>query len=362
VKHHDAKNILIMAGGTGGHVYPALATAQVLQASGYQVEWLGTRVGIEARLVPAAGIRLNCLSVTGLRGKRLRVLLKAPVLLPLAVFQALRVCMRFRPACVLGMGGFASGPGGISAWLLRIPLVIHEQNAVPGSTNRILSRFAQVVLEGFAGAFDAVEAQFCGNPVRRQIAELPPPEQRGLGEHKPLRILVLGGSLGAQALNQTLPAALALLPVSERPSVWHQSGAKHYEDTLTRYREAGVEALIAPYIDDMAAAYAWADAVVCRAGALTVAELAAAGLPSLLVPYPHAIDDHQSHNALWLSQRGGALLMPQGQLNAASLAQRLADWVAQPAALLTMARQARACARPQAAQQVAQHCMEVAHV
>ncbi len=358
--HRGGKNILIMAGGTGGHVYPALATAQCLQSAGYCVEWLGTDKGIESRLVPEAGIHLNCLSITGLRGKRLAVLLKAPVLLPLALLQALRVCLRFRPNCVLGMGGFASGPGGLSAWLLRVPLVIQEQNAVPGTTNRILSRFARVVLEGFAGAFGSADAEYSGNPIRREIADIAPPEQRHLGQHKPVRVLVVGGSLGAKVLNDTVPAALALLPVSRRPEVWHQTGPTQHEATSARYRERGVDGRIAPYIDDMAAAYQWADVVVCRAGALTVSELAAVGLASLLVPYPHAIDDHQSRNAQWLRQRGGAVVLPQTALNAGSLAQYFEAWADDPGVLLTMARRARACARPQAAEQVAARCMEVA--
>lgn len=355
-----SRNILIMAGGTGGHVYPALATARCLQSAGYQVEWLGTRKGIEARLVPEAGIPLNCLSVTGLRGKRLAVLLKAPILLPLAVLQALRVCLRFKPVCVLGMGGFASGPGGLSAWLLRIPLVIHEQNAIPGTTNRILARFARQVLEGFAGAFGSAAARFTGNPVREDIAGIEPPAQRGVGDHRPLRLLVVGGSLGAQVLNETVPRALAQMPVAGRPEVWHQAGPKNYEATSAAYREGGVEARIDAYIDDMAEAYRWADAVVCRAGALTVAELAAVGLPAVLVPYPYAIDDHQTHNARWLSSRDGAVLMPQSELDAPRLAAQLRAWSEQPGQLASMAENARTCARPAAAQEVAACCEEVA--
>lgn len=361
MKQRDRKNILIMAGGTGGHVYPALATAQCLQSAGYRVEWLGTEQGIESRLVPAAGITLHRLTVTGLRGKRLAVLLKAPVLLPLALGQAIKVCRRLRPGCVLGMGGFASGPGGLSAWLLGIPLLIQEQNAVPGTTNRILARLARVVMEGFEGAFGQPGVLFTGNPVRPEIANIAPPEQRQQGRTKPLRILVVGGSLGAEALNQVVPAALALLPESTRPQVRHQTGPKQYDTTAARYRSNEVVASVEPYIDDMAEAYAWADAVVCRAGALTVSELAAAGLPGLLVPYPHAIDDHQTRNAEWLSVRGGAILLPQDQFNAASLAQQLADWQARPGDLLAMAIRARACGRPTATREVADRCMEVAN-
>ncbi len=350
-----------MAGGTGGHVYPALATARCLQDAGYHVEWLGTRKGIEARLVPEAGIRLNCLSVTGLRGKRLAVLVKAPFLLPLALLQAIRVCLRFKPGCVLGMGGFASGPGGLSAWLLRIPLVIQEQNAVPGTTNRILSRFACAVLEGFEGAFGSATARYTGNPIRRDIADIAPPAERGLGRHQPMRVLLVGGSLGALALNEILPEALSQLPAERRPQVWHQTGGQHCEASREQYRVRGVEARVEPYIDDMAAAYSWADVVICRAGALTVSELAAAGLPALLVPYPHAIDDHQTRNARWLSERGAALLVPQDELEPQKLARQLTAWAQDPTVLIAMAERARACARPDAAEQVAAKCMEVAH-
>lgn len=360
MKQRDHKHILIMAGGTGGHVYPALATARCLQDAGYQVEWLGTERGIESRLVPDAGITLHCLTVTGLRGKRLWVLLKAPVLLPLALGQAMKVCRRFRPACVLGMGGFASGPGGVCAWLLGIPLLIQEQNAVPGTTNRILARLARVVMEGFQGAFGRPGVVFTGNPVRREIVDIPTPDQRGLGRHKKLRVLVVGGSLGAQALNQAVPAALVQMPETSRPQVRHQTGPGQYAETASRYRSSAVAARVEPYIEDMAEAYSWADVVICRAGALTVSELAAAGLPSLLVPYPHAIDDHQTRNAEWLASRGGAVLLPQQQLDAVSLARQLSAWQADPEQLLAMARCARDCARPQAAEDVAKHCVEVA--
>ncbi len=361
MKQRDRKNILIMAGGTGGHVYPALATARCLQSAGYRVEWLGTEQGIESRLVPAAGITLHRLSVTGLRGKHLAVLLKAPLLLPLALGQAVKVCRRFRPGCVLGMGGFASGPGGISAWLLGIPLLIQEQNAVPGTTNRILARLARVVMEGFEGAFAKPGVVFTGNPVRQEITAIPSPVQRQVGRHQPLRILVVGGSLGAQALNQAMPEALALMPEALRPEVRHQAGPKQYDETAALYRACEVSASVEPYIENMAEAYAWADVVVCRAGALTVSELAAAGLPSLLVPYPHAIDDHQTRNAEWLSKRGGAVLLPQQQLNATSLARQLSIWQARPEDLLLMAERARESARPTAAEDVARRCMEVAN-
>lgn len=350
-----------MAGGTGGHVYPALATAVCLRRAGYAVEWLGTRRGIESRLVPEAGIPLHFLSITGLRGKRLAVLIKAPVLLTLALFQATGVCLRLRPCCVLGMGGFASGPGGVSAWLLRRPLVIQEQNAIPGTTNRLLARVADRVLEGFQGAFQRRGAVYTGNPVREAIAALPTPEERrrtrGSG---PLRVLVVGGSLGAAVLNETVPRALARLPAGQRPEVRHQTGPAKWEETEALYRELGVAADVSAYIEDMPAVYGWADLVICRAGALTVAELAAAGVAALLVPFPSAIDDHQTRNAQWLADRGAAVLLPQPRFDADALAQRLRDWIANPVELAAMARRARACAMPDAAAAVARNCMEIA--
>lgn len=361
------RRILIMAGGTGGHVFPALTVAHELIDAGCQVEWLGTQRGIESRLVPAAGIRLHCLSITGLRGKRLLVLVKAPFLLVTATVQALWVCLRLRPHCVLGMGGFASGPGGLAAWLLRRPLVIQEQNAVPGTTNRILSRLARVVLEGFKGAFGSPRARFSGNPVRPEIVAVAPPQQRLAGrqgeirEGAPLRLLVIGGSLGALVLNQVAPQAIALLASGDRPEVWHQTGDAHLDATLEGYRSAQVEGRVEPFIEDMASAYAWADLVLCRAGALTVSELAAAGVASVLVPYPHAIDDHQAANARWLEKQGAALLLPQPQLDARGVAELLARWRQQPDALYDMALRARASAPENAARVVANHCRELAH-
>jgi UDP-N-acetylglucosamine--N-acetylmuramyl-(pentapeptide) pyrophosphoryl-undecaprenol N-acetylglucosamine transferase len=364
----NPQRILVMAGGTGGHVYPALTVARELLDAGCEVQWLGTRQGIEARLVPEAGIELHCLSITGLRGKRLLVLLKAPLLMLVALAQALWVCLCYRPHCVLGMGGFASGPGGLAAWLLRRPLVIQEQNAIPGTTNRILAKLAKVVLEGFDGAFTGAKAQFVGNPVRADIAALPPPEVRfrerssgGAQRGEPLRLLVVGGSLGAQALNEVVPQALALMTVGGRPDVWHQTGATQGETTRERYRVLRVQGRVDPYIEDMASAYAWADVVLCRAGALTVSELAAAGVASVLVPYPHAVDDHQTRNAQWLVEREAALLLPQSELNADVLAGMLGQWGDEPAELYAMASRARACAPGNAARIVATYCRELAY-
>ncbi len=342
--------ILVMAGGTGGHVYPALAVAEALRAAGAGVVWLGTRAGLEARVVPAAGYPIEWLPVLALRGKGLARRIKAPFMLARALIAALAVLRRHRPRAVLGLGGYVTGPGGVGAWLLRIPLLIHEQNAIPGLTNRWLARLARVVMEAFPGSFPAAaRAQHTGNPVRAAITQLPSRTAHG---GRP-RLLVLGGSLGARALNRIVPEALAQLADNERPEVWHQTGGAHADEVPGFYAAAGVEARLAPFIEDMAAAYGWADLVLCRAGALTIAELACAGLPALLVPYPHAVDDHQTHNARYLSEHGAALLIPQQDLSAATLKETLRALLADPARLAAMAEAARARARPDATARVA---------
>lgn len=353
--------ILIMAGGTGGHVFPALAVARELSALGVPVAWLGTRRGLEARVVPAAGYPLATIRVTGLRGKGRLRLLAAPFMLSLALLQALAVMVRLRPAAVLGMGGFAAGPGGVVAWLLRRPLLIHEQNSVPGTTNRLLAPLASRVLEGFPGSMPALRrALHTGNPVRREIAGLPEPGERFAGRGAALRLLVLGGSLGAQALNRAVPRALARLPATERPAVHHQTGAAEVAAVQAQYRELAGESRVEAFIADMAAAYAWADLVVCRAGALTIAELAAAGVGAVLVPFPHATDDHQTGNARYLVDAGAAVLLPQAELDAERLAGLLARFGARRQELLEMARRARRLARPEAARDVARLCLEAA--
>jgi len=358
--------VLIMAGGTGGHVFPALAAADVLIRNGVDVQWLGTRRGIEADLVPKAGIPLHFIEVSGLRGKRLRDQLLAPFRLARALWQAARLIRRLQPACVLGLGGFASGPGGVAAWLLRKPLLIHEQNAVAGTTNRLLSFIARQVLLGYPKALGGPKVRFIGNPVRRAIADLPPPEQRWADRVGGLRLLVLGGSLGAKPINDALPDAIAAMPPALRPEIWHQTGREHAQQVAEAYRERHLTARVVPFIDDMAAAYGWADLVLCRAGALTVAELAAAGVGAILVPLPHAIDDHQTHNARWLTDHRAGLLIWQNELNE-RLAPQLSELAAQPQQLLAWARAARELARPDAAEQLALACVqagvpEVAHV
>ena len=353
--------ILVMAGGTGGHVYPALAVAKALQQQSRDVVWLGTHRGLESRIVPAAGISMEWVSIRGLRRKGLLALVVAPVQLAWALIQSLAVIIRRRPAAVLGMGGFVSGPGGVAAWLTRRPLVIHEQNAAAGLTNRLLARLARVVLQAFPGSFNSsVRAETVGNPVREDIAAVPPPEARYAGRVGPLRLLVLGGSQGALALNRTVPAALALLPEASRPLVRHQCGAATIERAREAYAAAGLDAELVPFIEDMASAYAWADLVVCRAGALTVAELCAVGLPAVFVPYPAAVDDHQTANATPMMQAGAAAVIQEADLNDASLADELQRWLASRTDLLERAKRARQLAQPQALQRITELCLQLA--
>ena len=354
----SAGPILIMAGGTGGHVFPALAVAQVLRSREREVVWLGTRLGLEARLVPPAGIPIEWIHVGGLRGKGAATLLAAPLALALALWQAIGVLRRLRPSAVLGMGGFVSGPGGFAAWLLRRPLIIHEQNTVPGLTNRLLARVARVVLEAFPGSFRAATgARHTGNPVRAAISALAPPDIRLAGRSGPLRLLVLGGSQGALRLNQVVPEAVFRLPTRLRPQVWHQAGTRTLAVAEQAYRQAEIEARLEAFIDDMAAAYAWADLVICRAGALTVSELANAGVGAVLVPFPAAVDDHQTSNARQLVAAGAGLLVPEAELTAERLAQDLGALLDDRGRLLAMARAARAQAMPDAAERVADACL-----
>ena len=354
-----AGNVLIMAGGTGGHVFPALACAREFQARGYSVHWLGTPRGIENDLVPAAGFTLHTISASGLRGKGRAALLKAPFMLIKSVWQARAIIRRLRPICVVGFGGYVTGPGGLAARLARVPVVVHEQNAVAGTANRLLLPLASRVCEAFPATFaKSAKCLTTGNPVRSELF-LDTPRQPLPGRQA--RLLVMGGSLGAEPLNKLVPQALASLAPAQRPEVFHQAGKQHSEATAERYKAAGVEAQVAPFIADMAQAYAWADLVICRAGALTVSELAAAGLPSLLVPLPHAIDDHQSRNADFLAREGAAFVMPQATTGAAELAARLEEVLMQPQKLVTMAATARRLAKPDATRSVVDACLEVAH-
>lgn len=354
-----AARITIMAGGTGGHVFPALAVACELAARGWQISWLGTPDSFEARVVPAHGFMLDTVPAHRLRGQGLGGRLLAPLRLLRAMAEAWRVLRRRRPQVVLGMGGFVTGPGGLVCSLMRIPLVVHEQNAIPGLTNRYLARIAARVLEAFPGSFPAAfDAQVTGNPIRAEIAALPAPA--AIAPDRPLHLLVLGGSQGAQALNEILPAALALISGARRPLLRHQAGRGKAAAAAAAYRERGVDAEVSEFVDDMGGAYAWADLVVCRAGALTVSELMAAGLPSVLVPFPAAVDDHQTVNAHYLTEAGAARLLPQGEMDAQRLADLLQDLLADRAMLHAMAQSAYRLARRDATRRVADICEELA--
>lgn len=353
--------VLIMAGGTGGHVFPGLAVARRLLAAKVKVTWLGTHYGLEARVVPQAApeIAMEWIAIRGVRGTGWLNWLRLPWVMAIALVQAFRILRRVRPAAVLSMGGFVAGPGGIVAWLTRTPLLIHEQNAIPGMTNKWLALFADQVLTGFPAAFGtAPRTRHVGNPVRAEIAGLSDPAQRLAERRGPLRLLIVGGSRGAAVFNTIAPSALASFAPHERVEVWHQCGHGAETQVEQAYQAAGIRARVAPFIDDMAAAYGWADLVLCRAGAMTIAELCAAGLGAILVPYPHAVDDHQAANARFLAERGAALMVRQPDLTAARLHELLRQLSVHRDALLKMARAARACAVLDADQAVAQVCRE----
>ena len=346
--------VTIMAGGTGGHIFPGLAVASALMADGCEVRWLGTPHGLENKLVPAAGIELDRVQIKGLRGRGLAGWLLAPLRVLKAVAQAWSILRLQKPDCVLSMGGYAAGPGGLAARLLGIGLVIHEQNAIAGWTNRLLAPLAKVRCSGFPNVFK--QARVTGNPVRDDISALPPPAQRYAERNGPLRVLVIGGSQGALALNQAVPAALSMLNPDQRPQVRHQAG-RSFDTAQEAYRSAGVEAELIEFIDDMPAAWAWADLAICRAGALTVAELAAAGVPAILVPFPAAVDDHQTANARYLADADAAWLIAQKNLTPTALAEHLAGLTREQ--LAERAQRARTLALPDATAQVVQACREV---
>jgi UDP-N-acetylglucosamine--N-acetylmuramyl-(pentapeptide) pyrophosphoryl-undecaprenol N-acetylglucosamine transferase len=344
-----------MAGGTGGHVYPALAVARALEAHDQEIVWLGTHRGLEARVVPAAGIDMEWISIKGLRRKSLLTWLLAPFQLAWALIQAIAVIWRRRPSAVLGMGGFVSGPGGLAAWLTGRPLVIHEQNAAAGLTNRLLARLARVVLQAFPGSFNS-------SVVREDIAAVAAPAARYGERQGALRLLVVGGSQGALALNLAVPAALALLPANERPVVRHQCGERTFDKAQSAYAEHGVEVELLAFIEDMAAAYAWADLVVCRSGALTVAELCAVGLPALFVPFPGAVDDHQTANARPMADAGAAVIIDESMLSAQVLAEQLREWLSSRATLQVRAEKARGLAKPNALARITELCLQQAGI
>jgi UDP-N-acetylglucosamine--N-acetylmuramyl-(pentapeptide) pyrophosphoryl-undecaprenol N-acetylglucosamine transferase len=353
------RTLMIMAGGTGGHIFPALSVAEYARELGWNVVWMGARTGMEARIVPPKGYTMAWIRFAGVRRRGLVPMALLPLNLLVAFWQSARAIFTHRPGVVLGMGGYVAFPGGMMASLLNRPLVLHEQNSIAGLANRVLSRVADKVLVAFPGAFGAgAKAEWTGNPVRSDITAVPPPDERFAGRAGPLRLLIIGGSQGAAALNDIVPKALALLPSAARPHVTHQSGAAHIDGVRANYERAGVEAETLAFIDDMAARYAAADLLICRAGASTIAELAAAGVPAVLIPFPYAVDDHQTHNARFLSERGGAVLIPQPELTPQKLAELLAQL--DRAKLLSMARAARAVGKPDATRVVAEACMRLA--
>ncbi len=350
-----AKRIMIMAGGTGGHVYPALAVANLLREKNWQVSWMGTQKGLEARVVPDNNIDVDWMTVTGLRGKGTLAKLTAPFMVLKACLQALTILRKRNPDVVLGMGGFVAGPGGLMARFLGIPLVIHEQNRIPGTTNRILAKLATQVLEAFPASFvKEVKAICTGNPLREEIANLVhhehPPQQR-------LRVLVVGGSLGAQVLNEIVPEAMVMI---ENVSVRHQTGEAMYEQVKKHYQQLGVAADVAVFIEDMEIAYLWADIIVCRSGAMTVSEIAAAGLPSILIPLPFAIDDHQVANANYLVEANAGIMIKQDKLNTEVLSKQIKELAVTPNAIVAMGVAARACAKLDATAAVANICIQEA--
>ncbi len=348
------RTLLIMAGGTGGHIFPGLAVAEQARAAGWQVVWMGARGGMEERLVPRHGYSTAWIRARAARGKGLLQKLLLPTNLLLSFWESARHIRRIRPDVVLGLGGYVAFPGGMMASLLGKPLALHEQNAIAGLANKVLAGVSDKVMVAFPDALRG--AEWTGNPVRTDIASMTPPEERFRSRQGPLRVLIVGGSLGAQGLNEAVPRALALL--DERPHVVHQSGEKHLEILRANYAAAGVQGELIAFIDDMARRYAEADLVICRAGAVTIAELSAGGMASILVPFPHAVDDHQTANARFLSERGAAILLPQTELTPQRLAETLRRM--DRATLLQMARNARGLGKPDAARLVAQRCMELA--
>lgn len=349
-----------MAGGTGGHVFPGLAAAHYFREHGVDVHWLGTSQGLEARVIPEHHIPLHFISISGLRGKGVMPLLKAPYHIFQAIWQARKIMTEVKPDVVIGMGGFVSGPGGVASWLSRVPLVIHEQNAKAGLTNKLLSVLAKRVLQGFPGAFKAGrKVVTIGNPVRNEIENIPSPEQRMPTDRKPFRMLVLGGSLGARALNEIVPQALSLMDKDVRPEVMHQTGDKHFQETKKLYESIGIQADLVPFVKDMAGVYSWADMVLCRAGALTVAELCAAGLGAIFVPFPHAVDDHQTANAEFMVKEDAAMCVQQKDLTQERLADIVEQFALSPVKRLEMAQAAYRLRQVHVTEKIYEICEEI---
>ncbi|KZY64922.1 UDP-N-acetylglucosamine--N-acetylmuramyl-(pentapeptide) pyrophosphoryl-undecaprenol N-acetylglucosamine transferase [Oleiphilus sp. HI0068] len=356
------KTFLVMAGGTGGHVFPALATAKKLMSRNDKVVWLGSVGGMEERVVQDAGIPFYGISVSGVRGKGILSKALAPLKIAKAVFQALLVLRKTRPDAVLGMGGFASGPGGLAAKLLGKPLLVHEQNAVAGMTNKVLAKMADSVMSAFPEAFeDASKVVLTGNPLRDEICELFYSSKDSVSKSRPIRVLVLGGSLGAARLNEVLPGAMSSLGAEIRPEIWHQTGRNKSEGVAASYEKYGVKAQVSEFIDDMAAAYRWADFVICRAGALTISELCVAGLGAILIPYPHAVDDHQTLNAQYMTKGGAAWLLDQQDLSESTLSEVLAPLFSKPERISILSEAARKLAKADATENVASECRRVCY-
>ena len=351
-------SILVMAGGTGGHIFPGLAVAEYLRICGWNVSWLGNQHGMEYRLVKSCNFPFEAIEFGGLRGKGLKAKAMLPFNLMLACFQSWKILRRIKPSVVLGMGGYITFPGGLVTKLLKRPLVLHEANSIAGSANRALAKIAMRTLTGFPNTM--AHAEWVGNPIRAEFDHIPAPALRYEQRQGPLSILVVGGSLGAAALNENIPAALAFIPKDSRPHIIHQAGDKHLDELQQRYADAGVTADIRPFIDDMPAAYAQADLVICRSGAMTVSELAACGVASCLIPFPFAIDDHQTANAQFLSDADAAILLPQQYLNPQDLALMIQNL--SRADLKEMAIRAHALAKPDATQRVAEVCADCAGV
>ena len=377
------KKVLIMAGGTGGHIFPALSIARHLQSLGVDVEWLGTRKGMESRIIPETDIPIHYISVSGLRGKSRLTILFSPFVVLLAIIQSLIKLLAVKPSCVLGMGGFVTGPGGVAAWLLRKPLLIHEQNAIAGLSNQMLSPLASTVMEGFAGAFrrkqelsrnwfmksliKTEKAIDVGNPLRREVLECETPEQRFAGHEQegPIRILVIGGSLGAAAINRVIAEFLQSFSGAAEIELWHQCGKNNIVECEKYYAELGIrrseKIRLVPFIDDMAAAYSWADIVVCRAGASTVSEIAAVGLPAVFIPFPYAVDDHQTENAMILHKLGAAWIIQQHELKPQMLENIISRFQEDRSLILQTALLARQAARPEATETAAKLCIEACY-
>ena len=362
VKTHQVKHVLIAAGGTGGHVYPALAVADYLRAKGIKVSWVGTTKGLEHRIVPAANIPLEIISISGLRGKGILNLLFVPLKLVVAIVQVLKIFLKIKPDAVLGMGGFVSGPCGLAAFILRKPLYLHEQNAIPGLTNKVLNDLSTKTMQAFPDSFKGKQdIVVTGNPIRKDISDLDEPGIRMAEREEKIRLLIIGGSLGAQALNEAVPNALSDLEKNIQPDVWHQTGKNKLESTISDYKKGNVEAKVTEYIEDMAEAYQWADLVICRAGALTISELANAGIAAILVPYPYAVDDHQTANAQYLTNAGAAISIQQDQL-ISKLRIVIADLLhTGRTKLIEMAKSARELSKPEATKMVAEICLGGSH-